>query len=811
MLRPLFTGTLLATILTLRSGSAFAQPDCKSSKHHLHGGVVKDGPLAQWAWDVLHQRIVLDLTLGDNIAGICTITASPRQAGQTQLDLHLKALTIDSITSQTGVLSHTHIGDLVHVELPQPFSPEDTLSFSVHYRGDPVTDPSGFGGFYTSPALTYNLGVAFQNTPHSFGRAWFPCVDNFTERCSFDFEIKTNGGRGSWCNGARTAITQLGGDTIVTHWSIAEPIPSYLASVAAADYREVHSTFQSTTGVEIPVLLVAAAGDTTAMKNSFQHLSNAFERFERWFGPYSWNKVGYVLTTQGAMEHSTSIHYPRSIANGTLAYENIMAHELAHQWFGDLITCERAEEMYLNEGFAEYLSYLFLEEVYGREGYMSEVRTNHRQMVQQAHLLDQGWWALADVPQQWTYGEHSYNKGADVLHTLRSYLGDSLFIAGMTSFLQYNAFRAVNSTMLRDHLTAFTLMPMNDFFDDWIFQPGWAAFEVDSFSVNATPTPQGTHPTQITISQKQRGPSSPYNNVPMTITCIDASGNEWTSPVPILLGGTQCSADVAPPFITKWVVLNADERISQAVTYDRDTLTGPGTEIYYHTDLRLTVVQTPEPFTVHLEEAWVAADDGTDAPFAYVVSPDRYWRISGAIPQTAQLNARFSYDGRPNITAALDAGLMENAEGVVFNEDSLVLLYRPDATWAWSRFPQQTLSVLGNPTDKIGRIDISGAKAGEYVLAWRKSAVGTPEHVLADGHWAIAPNPAHGSTLLQFDGPIRTGNVQLIDGRGRVVSWQPLQGPSMQYDLVGVASGHYQLRFVDGTGSHFKIGKLVVR
>jgi len=154
---------------------------------------------------------------------------------------------------------------------------------------------------------------------------------------------------------------------------------------------------------------------------------------------------------------------------------------------------------------------------------------------------------------------------------------------------------------------------------------------------------------------------------------------------------------------------------------------------------------------------------------------------------------------------------MENAEGVVFNEDSLVLLYRPDATWAWSRFPQQTLSVLGNPTDKIGRIDISGAKAGEYVLAWRKSAVGTPEQVLADGHWTIAPNPAHGWTLLQFDGLVRTGNIELTDARGRVVSWQPLQGPSLQFDLNGVAPGHYQLRFVDGAGIHSKIGKLVVR
>jgi hypothetical protein len=810
MLRPFLIGTLLVFLL-LQYIPGSAQVDCQSTKHPMHAGLTKDGPLAQWPWDILHQRIVLDLTLGNNIAGFCTIKATPRQVGLTQLSFHLTALAIDSVTTHFGPLTYTHMGDLVNVVLPQPFSPEDTLTINVHYNGDPVTDPSGFGGFYTSPALTYNLGVAFQNTPHSFGRAWFPCVDNFTERSSYDFEIKTNGGRGSWCNGTRTAITQLGGDTIVTHWSISEPIPSYLASVAAADYREVNGVFPSISGTNIPYLLVGAAGDTTAMKNSFLHLPNAFERFERWFGPYRWNKVGYVLTTQGAMEHSTSIHYPRSIANGTLAYENIMAHELAHQWFGDLITCERAEEMYINEGFAEYLSYLFLEEVYGHERYLNEVRTNHRQMVQQAHLLDQGWWSLANVPQQWTYGEHSYNKGADVLHTLRSYLGDSLFVAGMTSFLQYNAFRAVNSTMLRDHLTATTLMPMDDFFNDWIFQPGWAAFEVDSFSVSGSPTPEGGYPTQVNIRQKQRGPSAPYNNVPMTITCLDALGNEWTSPSPVLVGGMQCVVNVAPPFITKWVVLNTDERISQAVTYDRDTLISPGTTIYYQTDLRLTVVQTPQPCIVHLEEAWVAADDDTDAPFAYVVSPDRYWRISGAIPQTAQINARFSYDGRPNITAALDAGLMENAEGVVFNEDSLVLLYRPDPMWAWSRFPQQTLSVLGNPSDKIGRIDITGAKAGEYVLAWRKSAVGTRERDIAAGSWTISPNPAHGSTLLQFDGPVRNGTVQLVDGRGRVVSWQPVQGSSLHFDLDGISSGHYVLRHVDGAGTHTNIGKLVVR
>ena len=94
-------------------------------------------------------------------------------------------------------------------------------------------------------------------------------------------------------------------------------------------------------------------------------------------------------------------------------------------WFGDLVTCARAEEMYINEGFAEYMSYMFLETVYGRPRYMQEVRDNHRTMVHNSHLTDEGWWALADMPQDFTYGTITYNKGADVLHTLRSYLGDT--------------------------------------------------------------------------------------------------------------------------------------------------------------------------------------------------------------------------------------------------------------------------------------------------------------------------------------------------------------------------------------------------
>ncbi|MCB0765288.1 MAG: hypothetical protein KDB84_11315, partial [Flavobacteriales bacterium] len=632
------------------------------------------------------------------------------------------------------------------------------------------------------------------------------CADNFTERNSYEFIVKTHAGYRAWCNGALLSEVQLGGDTIVRHWSIEETMPAYLASVAAAAYTAVRDTFVSITAQPVPVELVARPVDTTGMKNSFTHLQDAFDGFERRFGAYRWNKVGYVLTPQGAMEHATSIHYPASIAGGSLDYENVMAHELAHHWFGDLVTCDRAEEMYINEGFAEYLSYLFLEDVYGPATYRNTVRLNHRKMLQRAHLLDEGWWALSEVPQEWTYGETVYNKGADVLHSLRGYLGDTLFEQGLSSFLSMNAFSPVNTTVLRDHLTAVTGMDMTDYFADWIQQPGWAAFEVDSFLVGAQIG--GTWPTNVHVEQKQRGPSAPYHNVPITVTCYDMTGAEWRAPDPYMVGGTHSAFSIAPPFPPSAIMLNTDERLSLAMTTDIDTLLGASTTTYSHSDFRITVGSVPGPIPIIIQEYWVAADPETDEPFAYKVSPDRYWRISGNIPEDAVLSGRITYDGRNTITGALDVGLMEDVNGVAFDEDSLVVLYRPDGRWPWTLHPDQTLNTLGSTTNKMGRIDFNGLRAGEYTLAWRTSAVGISAPS-PPSTWTVHPNPATDHVCITRAGSPVLGRVDLIDASGRVIRTVPVNGNVLRMGLDGVPAGRYSLRHLTELGDQ-PVGNVVV-
>lgn len=792
-------------LLTLRLAvlSVGAQHTCAATKSKFRGQA-KNRSVELAPIDILHQRIDLDLTLGNTIRGACTIRLVPRNDVISVFDLDLEALVVDSITTATGTWNHAQTGTILSVTPSAPISPEDTVEFVVHYSGDPVVDPSGFGGFYTSPSLLYNLGVAFESVPHSYGRTWFPCLDDFTERSTYEFFIRTAGGKKAWCNGVLLERTPLGGDTLINHWLCAGTMPAYLASVAAANYAVARDTLATILGGQIPVELIANASDTADMRASFTHLPDAFAHFEALFGPYRWQKVGYVLTPNGAMEHSTSIHYPASIADGSLDYETTMAHELAHHWFGNLVTCDRAEEMYLNEGFAEYLSYLFLEDVYGRERYMEEVRSNHRAMVQRAHLADDGWWPLSEMPQEWTYGTHSYNKGADVLHTLRSYMGDEAFREGLTSFLSTYAFQPVNTIMLQEHLSMTSGSDLSDYFADWIQQPGWAAFEIDQQS--STPSEDGWT-VQLTVGQKQRGPSAPYHNVPITVAVV-GTDPDMVFRDTVMVGGSSTELTLTVPFQPAFVWLNDDDRISLAFTGSTYTVTNTAPITSVQSNLELRPREGP-PTLVRMEQYWVAADQGDFAePFAYVISPDRYWRLSGNWTDPQRFAARLNFDGRDNLNT-FDPLLMQDSLGVAFHEDSLVLLHRNGPGSPWVKWSDVVFS-LGSTSDGFGRMELDSVATGEYALAWRTSPVAITERSIHQDV-IIGPNPADDHLMVDL-GMIEPGSEILIhDAGGRLVDQRIVRLAQLRLDTSAFANGTYTIELNTPAGGALRIGRFVVQ
>jgi Peptidase family M1 domain len=745
--------------------------------------------------DILHTRIDLDLRTFST--GIINAKAElrfvPKVDGITRFPLDLLQLHTDSVRINGSSRPFTHLGEDLRIDLGGSFGPNDTLLAEIFYSGDPVVDASGWGGFYTLSNYQYDLGVAFDAVPHSFGRSWFPCFDNFVERCTFEFVVTTAGNRTVFANGALVEEIDLGGGERRSHWAIAEPIPSYLASVASTNYVAVRDTFPSITTAPIPVTLVARPPDTTNMKSSFIHLRNAFDTFEDWFGPYRWERVGYCLTTQGAMEHPTNICYPQFIADGTLQYESTMAHELAHHWFGDLITCRRAEEMYINEGFAEYLSYLFLEDLYGRTAYDDIVRRVHHDMLVKAHLMDNGWHALSEIPQSVTYGEHSYRKGADYIHSLRGYLGDTLFSSGFTNVLTSNAFSDMSTEELRDDLSASTGYDLTNFFADWITQPGWAAFEVDSM----TAVPNGnTWNTTVHVEQKLRHADHFYQNVPVTLSFEDQQGNRWSDPTPALLGGAYSVVSSAPPFLPVQAFLNRDERLALATSAQEDTLTTPQTVGMALADVSLVVGAMPAPSPVRVEEFWTAADAYTEEAFAFQVSPDRWWRITGQLAEGAQVDLRINIDGRATSATLTDPGLVQNADGVPFVEDSLVVLYRPNAYFPWAVHPNTDINFLGTDhSNGYARLTANGIALGDYCVAWRKSATAISEPFQAFKDWRVYPNPSKDHVIVETP-HLSAGakaTIRLCDAQGRLLLERPVTGTRSRIDLQGLSD---QLVFV---------------
>lgn len=751
--------------------------------------------------DLLHTRIELDLT--NTGAGLVHadvgITFTPLVAGITSLDLDLQ-LPVDSVAFNGALLPFTQQDELLRVDLQAAHDPGDTLTLVVSYGGNPNTDPSGFGGFYTLANYQYDLGVAFDAIPHSFGRAWFPCFDNFVERCTFDFVVHTTNGRSVYASGQLQAVTDLGNGERITHWRLDQPIPSYLASVAAGQYTTLQDTFPSVAGTGIPVMLAALPGDTADMRASFIHLQDAFNTFEQWFGPYRWNRVGYVLTSAGAMEHATNICYPDFVADGSLTNEDLVAHELSHHWFGNLITCATPEEMYLNEGFADFCAMLFLEDLYGTDVYKAEVRKNHREVVSTAHLRDGGWYALAAVPAYITYGETSYSKGADIARTLRATLGDSLFSAGMKQVFANNAYSAMSSLELRDSLGAATGTDLGDFFADWILQPGGAAFMVDSFMA----VPNGsTYATTVHVKQRTRGGADHFHNLPVSITCLGAAGEMHREQV--LLGGESSVAILTTDFVPVTIRLNDDDRLALQTTWDTATIQGTGQVYLAHTDLRLVTEQWAAPVRVRAEEFWVPAD-GADG---LVVSPDRWWRIGSDVAPGTQITLRFTVDGRPGFPAAFDQGLTQDAGGTAFNEDSLVVLYRPGPHVPWVAMPAE-ISTVGNPTDKSARVDMPGMAAGDYALAWRALTTGLPRQQGPGHGWRYYPDPASDAVtiLVPDDAHVRVARLAIHDQHGRKLAESRLHQGANRVDLSGLAAQTVLLTVHLPKGGMFHLGQL---
>ncbi len=741
-------------------------------------------------FDILNYQINLDLTNDGNqlIKGNCVVTFTPKINGVGLIDLDLQGLNIDSITSAGNLLAFTYNDTLIHITLPSILTTTDTSFLTVYYYGSPQMDPSGWGGFYFSTGYTYNLGVGFDDNPHNYGRIWFPCFDNFVEKSTYEFNIITGGGKKAHCNGALISENVISGDTIVRKWVLNEEIPTYLACVAAANYKTVHQSFNGLNG-SIPVELVGVATDTNNMKNSFINLNGAFNAYEEGYGPYLWNKVGFSLVpfSSGAMEHATNIAYPRATANGTLAYETLMAHEFSHHWWGDLVTCETAEDMWINEGMAVYSEHLFLEKVYNYATSLAEIKTNHKSVLQFTHLHEGGYRAISGIPHEYTYGEHVYQKGASVAHNMRAYLGDSLFFVGLKSITNNYQFKNINSYQFRDELTSSTGIDMTNFFNDWVLAPGFSHFDIDSVQI----VPNGPDfDVTIFTQQKLRGATNFHTGTPLEVSFYDNNWNKHKDT--IVVSGQYSVSSVTIPFNPTVTILNEDNRLNQARTDNQLIVKNNMTNTNLLLSLvnSLTVTSISDSALLQFEHHWVAPDSIKNNSNNYRISTSRYWSLDGIIPSNFSSSLRFIFDGRAS-SGYLDVDL------VPVNGDSIILLYRANPKFDWEEYPYYTKTTISQ-TLAYGWVTLDSLLLGEYTFANSADGLGINENLTNNNNFNIYPNPSNSFLWVE---EINSNNInskiEIFDLTGRLVYQENMIKKKIKINTNNWESGTYIITISD--------------
>ncbi|MCF8331489.1 MAG: T9SS type A sorting domain-containing protein [Bacteroidales bacterium] len=745
--------------------------------------------------DIIHYNINLDIVHLSNkkLSGYAELTflTHPQQQN---LYFDLLELQVDSVIIEGQNKPFQYNDTLLSVIADSTLTLTDTLTAIIYYQGQPVVEAANWGGFHflSDSSLAYNLGIAFQAKPHNYGKVWFPCADNFIDRATYEFHIRTNSDNMAICTGTRDSVTTHANNEKIWHWRMNKTIPTYLASVAVSNFSVIegqYSGLQST----IPTYLHVSPSDSIDALNSFVNLNDILSSYEQSYGPYRWPRVGYVGTVKGAMEHATSIAYPRHCIDGTLNCESLLAHELSHSWFGNLVTCESAEDMWMNEGWAVFSEATYKEGLYGKAAYKDYMRSKLHEVIQTAHITDNGYRALYGIPHEYTYGATVYDKGATVVHSLRNYLGDSLFFPTVKAYLDSFAFDHASTDDLNQFINTYSGVNVDEFFNAWIYRPGFSHFSVDSFRYIEG---LAQFNTEIYIRQRLLGTSQYANRNKLQLGVL--MENQDIIYKTITFSGADTVVLYNFPDEPVDVMMDPNEYISDATTDHSKTIKSTGNYSFPDTYAEINVQSIQDSSFLRITHNWVAPPDSQDIqPPLYHLSKKRYWQVEGVIPQGFHAKVAFEYRKFGN----LDEDLIQSVT------DSLTILFRKNRQESWRPVPaSQTGSTYA------GEIIIDTLRRGYYVLAKYDKSLSIINSADQKEKFKINPNPAKNSITIskQYSDDIR---LHLYNSNGKLLYATQMgkYEKEKKIQLPELSSGVYFIQFINNKNGFERTKKLVIQ
>lgn len=405
--------------------------------------------------------------ISGSVTSYFTIT---KKTNQVTLDL-TKDLTVDSIKmrKQNLAFNHNNQNGLV-ITLPQNYKKNKRDSFSIYYHGQPTES-----GAFTQ--------TKHQNTPviwtlsEPYGaKDWWPCRNGLDDKCdSIDIYITHPSRYKASSNGILISETPApnGKDDIVSYYKHRYPVASYLVAIAVTNYTVMYDTVQLG-NKQLPVISYIYPESLSDFESRTQYMLQAIPLFDSAYGQYGFIKERYGQTQfswGGGMEHQTNSFV-------TSTSENLMAHELAHQWFGDKITCGSWQDIWLNEGFATYSADFLYMRTFAPSYYPGYISGDLNYIVSQP-----GGSVFVDDTSSFSRifdSRLTYNKGAFLLRMLEWTLGSDTFFKGLQQYYTDPkiAYGFARTADFQRNMESVSGKDLDYFFDQWFYGQGYPTFTV---------------------------------------------------------------------------------------------------------------------------------------------------------------------------------------------------------------------------------------------------------------------------------------------------------------------------------------------
>ena len=442
--------------------------------------------------DILHTKIELSFDWANRHAlGKAILTIKPYFYPTSEIELDAQSFDIQKVAIKNGNewkdLTYKYEDKvLLKIQLDRTYKSNEEYQILIAYTAKPYEREAGGG-----TAVTSDRGLFFINHDNSdptkpqqiwtqgetnFSSCWFPTFDSPNEKCTEELSLTVDNKFVTIANGKKISATQNADGTRTDYWKQDKPHSPYLFAFAVGDFVETKDTWR---GKEVNYYLERKYGQYG--KAIFGNTPEMLEFFSNRLGvEYPWDKYSQVVVREfvsGAMENTTCTIFFDTMNEDDHElldedHEDIIAHELFHHWFGDLVTCENYGNLTLNEGFASYSEYLWFEHKYGKDAadyHLIEDLADYlgEAAYKQAPIVRSNYRNADDL-----FDAHSYQKGACVLHTLRSYVGDSAFFLTLKNYLQKYAYQNVELADLREEFERTTGEDLNWFFNQWFLSPG---------------------------------------------------------------------------------------------------------------------------------------------------------------------------------------------------------------------------------------------------------------------------------------------------------------------------------------------------